>query len=165
MTPSGFPVTRAEIAFMRSFIVGRGAEVRRGENGGGVKTRAAAAGGIACGCGGIAGAGGAVGGAITFGGACGRIRFDSGTGGCAVGASGFGSIGFGTVGGEGGMTGGVAITGGAGTDGGGARGFGSGATSGFFSVTEIGGAVSVLSGGCGMNCGGTASGEGICTCG
>jgi len=34
---------------MRSFIVGLGAGVRSGENGGGVKLRAAAAGGIAAG--------------------------------------------------------------------------------------------------------------------
>src|SRR5271170_8022632 len=44
--------SRAEIALMRSFIVGLGAGVRRGENGGGVEMRAVAAGGIAAGCGG-----------------------------------------------------------------------------------------------------------------
>ena len=41
--------SRAEIALMRSFIVGLGAGVRSGENAGEVKVRAAAAGGIAAG--------------------------------------------------------------------------------------------------------------------
>src|ERR1700721_2491364 len=44
--------SRAEIAFMRSRMVGRGAGGRRGENGGGGETRAAAGGGSAAGGGG-----------------------------------------------------------------------------------------------------------------
>lgn len=82
-----------------------------------------------------------------------------------MGTSGFGSIGFGSVGVTGGIAGGVAVTGGRGTDGGEACGFCSGAASVVFSVGGIGGAVSVLRGGCGTNCGGTAIGEGIGTCG
>src|SRR5271165_1145378 len=149
--------SRAEIAFMRSFIVGRGAGVRRGENGGGVEMRADTVGGIAAGCGGgIVGVCAIAGGTTTFGGAGGRVGFDSGTGACGAGASGLGSIGFGSVGVTGGTASGVAITGGTGKDVAGICGFSSGAVSGFFSGAGIGAAVCGLIGGWISTRGGTA---------
>jgi hypothetical protein len=100
------------------------------------------------------------GGTTTFGGIGGGVGFDSGAGACGVGASGFGSVDV-----TGGIADGVAVTRGTDTTGAGICGFCSGAASGFFSVGEIGGAVTVLSGGCGVNCEGTAIDEGIGTCG
>src|ERR1700688_3027616 len=92
--------SRAEIAFMRSFIVGLGAGTRSGEVGRGVEMRAAAAGGIAAcgGGGGIAGVCGIAEGGMAFGGTGGGVGFASGGGVCA-GASGFGSSGVVGVGG------------------------------------------------------------------
>src|SRR5579863_5371649 len=94
--------SRAEIAFMRSRMVGLGAGVRSGEDGGGVETRAAAAGGIAAGSGGVnggaAGAWGIAGGALILGGAGGGVGFGRRGGACGAGASGVGSTGFGSKG-------------------------------------------------------------------
>src|SRR5580692_935370 len=138
----------AEIAFMRSLIVGFGAEARRGENECGVETRVGA-GGTAGGGGGIAGLaglGGIVCGMTTFGGA-GGVGLATGGGACAAGASGFGSSGGAgargfsggaATGAAGGRTGGATVTGGTGASDGGFR---SGGGPGFFSATgkEAGG--------------------------
>src|SRR5277367_596428 len=149
--------SRAEIALMRSFIVGLGAGVRRGENGGGVEMRAVAAGGIAAGCGGgITGVCGTPEGGDIFGSAAGGVGCAAGGGTGGAGTRGLGSAGFGSSG---------TVTDGTGREGAGTCGFCSGKASGFFSVTGIEGAVCGLIGGWASTRGGTATGEGNCICG
>jgi hypothetical protein len=156
---------------MRSFIVGLGAGVRRGENEGGVEMRAVAAGGITGVCGTLEGG-------DIFGGAAGGVGCATGVGAGGVGTGGLGSAGFGSSGaasdrgfcgvaggGAEGIVGGVAVTVGTGADGVGETGFCSGAGWGFSSAAGIIGAAGGLIGGWTWTRGGTVIGEGISTCG